>query len=188
MGLRLWDIIKTVGSSVISNTVPGGSLIIDGINELLPDDKKLPVDATGDQVSDAINSLPPEQQADILMKEYDVQIKAYDSLQTMIEANSRSLHTTRPKIAYQSFQVVAFSTLSVVFAWCYAVITGNSDMVDMVDMVERSWLFILGAVGPLVTVLHAYFGVLTHESKDRLNAAQGHKVDPVGGLFKKLFP
>lgn len=185
--MKLWDIVKTVGSSVISNAVPGGSLIVDGINALLPDDKKLPVDATGDQVSNAISQLPPEQQAKVLTKEYDVKLEqikqSHGSLQTMLEANAQSTHTTRPKIAYQAFQVIAFSTVSVVFAWCFAVISGNT---EMVDTVERSWLFILGVIGPLVTVLHAYFGVLRDETKDRFNAAQGHKVDSVGGFIGKL--
>lgn len=186
--MKLWDIVKTVGSSIISNAVPGGSLIVEGINALLPDDKQLPVDATGDQVNSAISSLPPEQQAQVLNKEYDVKLEqikqSYSALNTMLEANAKSTHTTRPKIAYQAFQVIAFSTISIIFAWSFAVITGNT---EMVDTVERSWLFILGVITPLVTVLHAYFGVLTNESKDRLNAAQGHKVDPVGGLIGKLF-
>lgn len=186
--MKLWDIVKTVGSSVIANAVPGGSLIVEGINALLPDGKKLPVNATGDQVSSAINNLPPEQQVQVLNKEYDVEIEqikqSHSSLQTMLEANAQSKHTTRPKIAYQAFQVIAFSTISVVSAWCFTVFTGNT---EMIDTIERSWLFILGVITPLVTVLHAYFGVLTNESKDRLNAAQGHKVDPVGGLIGKLF-
>lgn len=186
--MKLWDIIKTVGSSAISNMVPCGSLIVEGINALLPDDKQLPVDATGDQVNSAISHLPPEQQAQILNKEYDVKIEqikqSYSALKTMLSANAQSTHTTRPKIAYQAFQVIAFSTVSVVSAWCFAVVSGNT---EMVDTVERSWLFILGVITPLVTVLHAYFGVLNNESKDRLNAAQGHKVDPVGGFIGKLF-
>ncbi len=186
--MKLWDIVKTVGSSVISNAVPGGSLIVEGINALLPDDKQLPVDATGNQVNSAISNLPPEQQAQVLNKEYDVKLEqikqSHSSLQTMLEVNATSTHTTRPKIAYQAFQVIAFSTISVIFAWSFAVITGNT---EMVDTIERSWLFILGVITPLVTVLHAYFGVLRDETKDKFNAAQGHKVDPVGGLIDKLF-
>lgn len=186
--MKLWDIVKTVGSSIISEVVPGGSLIVDGINALLPNDKKLPVNATGDQVNSAISHLPPEQQVQVLNKEYDVEIEqikqSHSSLRTMLEANATSTHTTRPKIAYQSFQVIAFSTISVIFAWSFAVVTDNT---EMVDTIERSWLFILGVITPLVTVLHAYFGVLRDETKDKFNAAQGHKVDPVGGLIGKLF-
>ena len=102
----------------------------------------------------------------------------------MLEANSKSTHTTRPKIAYQAFQVIAFSTIAVIASWCFAVASAN---VDMIEKIESSWVFVLGVITPLVTVLHAYFGVLRDETKDRFNAAQGHKVDPVSGLIKKLF-
>tara|TARA_R110000772_G_scaffold24212_9_gene64149 strand:- start:3507 stop:4076 length:570 start_codon:yes stop_codon:yes gene_type:complete len=187
--MKLWDIIKNVGGAVIQTALPGaGTLIVEGVNAFLSDEDKLPVNATGDQIGEAINKLPPEQQAQVLTKEYDVKIeqikKSYDTLQVMLEANGKSTHTTRPKIAYQAFQVIAFSTISVVGSWCFAVVSGN---VEMIETIERSWLFILGVITPLVTVLHAYFGVLRDETKDRFNAAQGHKVDPVGGLIGKLF-
>lgn len=187
--MKLWDIIKNVGGAALQVALPGtGTLIVEGINALLPDDEKLPVDATGDQIGDAIGKLPPEQQSQVLMKEYDVKkeqiVQSYSALKTMLEANGKSTHTTRPKIAYQAFQVIAFSTISVVSVWCFAVVTGN---VAMIETIERSWLFIFGVITPLVTVLHAYFGVLRDETKDRFNAAQGHKVDPVGGLIGKLF-
>ena len=187
--MKLWDIIKNVGGAAIQVALPGtGTLIVKTINELLPDDDKLPVDATGDQLNNAINKLPPEQQAQVLNKEYDIEIEqirqSHSSLQIMLQANAVSTHTTRPKIAYQAFQVIAFSTVSIVSAWCFAVISGN---VDIIKNIEQSWLFILGVITPLVTVLHAYFGVLRDETKDKFNAAQGHKVDPVGGLIGKLF-
>ena len=186
--MNLGDILKTVGSGLIKTLVPGGGMIIDVVNGFLPDDKKLPNDATGEQAQSAINGLPPEQRASVLEKEYDVKIEqikqSYGALNTMLSANAKSTHTTRPKIAYQAFQVIAFSTISVISAWSFAVVTGN---VNMIAKIESSWLFVLGVITPLVTVLHAYFGVLRDETKDRFNAAQGHKVDPVSGLIGKLF-
>lgn len=187
--MKLGDILKTVGSGLIQTLLPGtGSLIVAGINELLPGDKQLPENATGEQAQSAIDKLSPELQASVLEKQYDVKIEqikqSYGALNTMLSANAQSKHTTRPKIAYQAFQVVGFSTISVVFAWTYAVITKDT---DMIEMIKGSWMFIFAVIAPLVTVLHAYFGVLTNESKDRLNAAQGHKVDPVSGLIGKLF-
>jgi len=102
----------------------------------------------------------------------------------MLAANAKSTHTTRPKIAYQSFQVIGFSTIAVVSAWAYAVVTKDT---DMIGMIKNSWMFIFAVITPLVTVLHAYFGVLRDETKDRFNAAQGHKVDGVSGLLGRLF-
>ncbi|MCJ8293524.1 MAG: hypothetical protein MJK15_03880 [Colwellia sp.] len=187
--MNLGDILKTVGSGLIQTLLPGtGSVIVAGINHFLDDDNQLPENATGEQAQLAIDSLPPEQRASVLNKEYDVKIEqikqSYSALNTMLEANSKSTHTTRPKIAYQAFQVIAFSTIAVIASWCFAVVSAN---VDMIEKIESSWLFVLGVITPLVTVLHAYFGVLRDETKDRFNAAQGHKVDPVSGLIKKLF-
>lgn len=186
--MKLWDIVKTVGSSIISNTVPGGSLIVEGINALLPDDKQLSVDATGDQVNSAISNLPPEQQAQVLNKEYDVKLEqikqSHSSLQTMLEANAKSTHTTRPKIAYQAWLVVGFVTLLFGSGWFYAVITGD---VKMIAVIKDTYMFVGFLLAPLIVWLNAYFGVLRNESVDRFNAAQGHKVDPVGGLIGKLF-
>ncbi len=187
--MNLGDILKTVGSGLIQTLLPGtGSLIVAGINEFLPGDKQLPNNATGEQAQSAIDELSPELRASVLEKQYDVKIEhikqSYGALNTMLSANAQSTHTTRPKIAYQSFQVIAFSTISVIAVFCFAVVTGN---IEMIEVIKGSWLFIFGVITPLVTVLHAYFGVLTNESKDRLNAAQGHKVDPVSGLIGKLF-
>lgn len=185
--MKLWDIVKTVGSGIISNVVPGGSALLGVVNELLPEDKKLPTDATGDQVSSAISSLPAADQAQVLMKDFDVQLEqikqSHASLQTMLTADAQSKHTTRPKIAYGSFLVISAATLMAISAWSYAVITGDS---TMLDAVEKSWMFIAALLVPFVTLLHAYFGVLTQESKNRLDSAQGHKTSPITGLIGKL--
>lgn len=187
--MNLGDILKTVGTGLIASIAgPAAPLIIAGINGFLPGDKQLPNNATGEQAQSAIDELSPELRASVLEKQYDVKIEhikqSYGALNTMLSANAQSTHTTRPKIAYQAFQVIAFSTISVIAVFCFAVVTGN---VEMIEVIKGSWLFIFGVITPLVTILHAYFGVLTNESKDRLNAAQGHKVDPVSGLIGKLF-
>jgi len=187
--MNLGDILKTVGTGLIASIAgPAAPLIIGGLNAILPSDKQLPDNATGQDAQNAIDTLTPEQRASVLEKEYDVKIEqikqSYGALNTMLEANSKSTHTTRPKIAYQAFQVIAFSTISVVFVFCLAVLSGD---VEMIKTIKDSWLFIFGVITPLVTVLHSYFGVLRDETKDRFNAAQGHKVDPVSGLIGKLF-
>lgn len=71
--MKLFDMIKKVGSSVIREVVPGGGLAIDAINTLLPEDKQLPSTATGADAERAINSLPPDLKAQILSKELDVE-------------------------------------------------------------------------------------------------------------------
>jgi len=45
--MKILDILKTVGGGLISTLVPGGGAIVELINGFLPDDKKLPSNATG---------------------------------------------------------------------------------------------------------------------------------------------
>lgn len=186
--MNLGDILKTVGSGLIKTLVPGGGMIIDAVNGFLPDDKKLPNTATGQDAQNAISALTPEQQASVLEKEYDVKIEqlrqSYGTLQTMLEANAKSTHTTRPKIAYQAWLVVGFVTILFATGWFIAVYSGDS---EMIKAIEGSYMFVGFLLAPLIVWLNAYFGVLRDETKDRFNAAQGHKVDPVSGLIGKLF-
>ncbi len=172
--MDLLSIVKTVGAAAVRAVVPGGGLLIDAVNGLLPDDKKLPGDATGDQVRDAVSNLPPEQRAAVMDKEFDVDItqikQGNETLRTMIAADATSQHTTRPKIALGSFRVVAFTILVVIGTWAYGVLSGND---KLVTAVMDGWPFILAAIGPLVTLLWAYFGVLKQEHRQRLNAVNG---------------
>ncbi len=74
--MNLGEILKTVGSGLIQTLLPGtGSLIIAGLNAVLPSDKQLPENATGEQAQNAISKLSPELQASVLSKEYDYKIK-----------------------------------------------------------------------------------------------------------------
>jgi len=182
--MKLGDILKTVGSGLIQTLLPGtGSLIVAGINEFLPSGEQLPENATVEQANDAISKLTPEQQASVLEKEYDVKIEAYNTLQVMLQANAQSKHTTRPKIAYEAFLVIAFVNIVAISLWAWAVINSDNPLASIND----SWAFIGTLTGTLTTLLYAYFGILRDESKDKMNSAQGHKVDPVSGLIGKLF-
>jgi len=172
--MNLWDIVKTVGSAVISTAVPGGGAIIDLVNAALPEDKKLPVTATGDQVRGALAGLPPEQQSELMNKQLDVDItqikEASSSLQAMLLAESNSTHSSRAFIAKGSFLVVAFASSSVILCWSYAVLSANA---VLVTAIQDGWPWIAAINGIFVTLLRAYFGILKGESKNRLDAASG---------------
>ncbi len=174
MGMKIWDIVKTVGSGIIREVVPGGGLIVGAINALLPDDKKLSANATGEDVKSAVNSLPPEQRASVMEKEFDVDItqikESHSTVRAMLEADTKSPHTTRPYIAKGAFHVVAFTVIVVVAVWAYGVSIKDA---ALVKAVMDGWQFILAAIGPFVVLLHSYFGVLKHEQKNKLDAANG---------------
>lgn len=168
--MKLKDILATVGSGLISTLVPG---VVSMINGVLPDDKQLPENATGAQAQAAISSLPPEQQAAVMSKEYDVDItqikQSNETLRTMLESDAQNPHSTRPYIAKGAFFVVAYSDVVAISIWAWAVITSEDPLKNLTD----GWPFILAVTGTLVTLLLAYFGVLKSEHKNKLDAAAG---------------
>ncbi len=172
--MNLLAIAKKVGWGILRDAIPGGGLILQAVNEFLPDDKKLPADATGEQVKAAADSLPPAERAQLLSREFDVeetQIKeSNETLRVMLQADATSTHTTRPYIAKGAFQVVAAVVLVVVSLWAYGVGMGKP---EMVKTIMDGWPFVLGVIGPFVMLLRSYFGVLKQEHRQRLDAAGG---------------
>ena len=69
--------------------------------------------------------------------------------------------------------------------WGYGVYKAEK---EMVETIVNGWPFLLAAIAPLVVLLHAYFGVLKQEHKDRLNAADTKPTTPGGivGLISSL--
>jgi len=188
--MKLWDIVKTIGSAAIQTALPGtGSLIVGAVNAMLPDDKKLPESATGQQITSAISTLPPEQQAEVMNKQYDVTIEdirqSHSTLRAMLESEAKSPQSTRPYIAKGSFHVVSFAIIIAISVWAFGVATSDD---GIIKTVVDGWPFILVVIAPLVVLLHTYFGVLKKEHKDRLDAANG-AANPAGivGLVSSLF-
>ena len=187
--MKLWDIIKTVGSAALQVALPGtGSLIVGAVNELLPDDKKLPAGATGDDLNNAIASLPPEQQASVMEKEFDVEItqikESNATLRTMLESDAKNPHSTRPKIALEAFYVVAFISILVVSMWAYAILKQDE---KLVKVIVDGWPWVLAVIGPFVGWLNNYFGTLKQEHKNKLDAANGSSTPAgIAGILSSI--
>lgn len=189
--MKLWDVVKSVGSAVVREVVPGGGILVDAVNEFLPDDKKLPGNATGKDIDAAVSSLPPDQRARVMEKEFDVDLaqirQSNETVRAMLEADAKSPHTTRPYIAKGAFHVIAFAVVVTVSAWFYGVVTSDD---TMIEAVTNGWPFVLAVIGPFVVLLHAYFGVLRSEQKNRLDAANGSSTPPglagiLSGIIKR---
>lgn len=167
--MKLFDILKKVGGGIIKTVIPGSG-IISVVNEILTGDDKLSDDATGDDVSRAISSLPSAERTQLLNREFDVKIEKLKTIQTMLTADAMTPHTTRPYIAKQSFHVVALVTIAIIGMWSYGVGTANA---IMIKAIMEGWPFILAVTAPLVVILQAYFGVLKSEQKNKLDASNG---------------
>lgn len=189
--MKIWDIAKKVGSAALQVALPGaGTLIVNAVNEFMPDDKKLPVNATGSDVVSAIEVLPPEQRVKLMDKEFDVQItdikESNETLRVMLESDAKNPHSTRPYIAKGSFHIVAFVTTVIVLLWAYAV--GSKDD-DLVEAGMSGSEFVVALVAPFVILLWAYFGILKQEQQNKLNAANSlpaNGLGLVGSLASKL--
>ena len=182
------SIAKTVGAGAISALVPGGPAIVAGINALLPDEYKMPENVTGKQAEQTIQSLDPETKAKVLSKQFDVKIEqiqqSYDTLRTMLTQDATNPQSTRPKIAWLFAWVLALNISFVSAVWGYSVLTESK---DMTQAIMSGWPFLLSVVGPIVTMLMAYFGILRKENREKLNAANGFESEgAMGKLIKGL--
>lgn len=172
--MDLWDIAKTVGSEVITKMVPGGAAMLATLNAFLPPDKRLPDNATGTQVDQAINQLTPTEKATLLKKKYDVDIakirQGNATLRAMLDSEARSPHSTRPAIAMGCFLVLAFfaGCIAAAIVWC--VVHGQT---ETLAAMEGLTLLIGSVTVTFAYVLKAYFGILSQESRDKQNAANG---------------
>jgi len=182
--MKLGSILKTVGSSIIKNIVPGGGVIIDFVNDLLPQDKKLPNDATGEQVDHAIKSLSPDQQTRIMEKELDVEIaeiNAWERVQGHLAEADKAGASTRPTIALMMAGVVCFAIVSLIVSLGYAIVC---DMTDMVQKQIDAWPFVLTIIGVPTELLRYYFGKRYKEKKERYNLAMGRSTG--GSLISNI--
>lgn len=173
--MKLWDIVREVGGAVVKNVVPGGNILMGVVNELLPEDKKLPVDATGNDIQAAIESLPPSDRARIMEKEIDVEItdirESHSTVRMMLESDAKNPQSTRPYIAKHSFHIIAATSLAIMTAWSYAVYT---DQTALIKAIQEGAIFVVALNGTLATLLLAYFGTLRKEHKQKMDAAGGN--------------
>jgi hypothetical protein len=181
------SIAKTVGAGLFSTLVPGGAGILTAVNAVLPDDKKLPETATGHDIVNAVDKLPPELKAKVQLKKFDVKIEqikqSHDTLRTMLASEATSKQTTRPQV------VLLFTWFFMVIATIYmigylmAVLSKNP---DMVDAVLGAWPVVLALVSLPAIIIKAYFGILEKEQSNKLNAMNGLPTSQIEGLTNKL--
>ena len=162
----IYDAIKGPLASVAASLIPGGPLIIGAVNALLPDDKKLPESATGSQIADAVESLPPDARAGLMEKRIDLQIAREEGwterYKAMTEADGQS---TRPRIAL----MMAWAVVAVIglFSAVIAYQTAQNGLSGLSDAAE-AWPLIAALLGIPSGLLGKYFGEIRREQGQRL--------------------
>lgn len=181
------EILKTVGSGLISTLVPGGSAIIEGINAFLPVDKKLPENSTGIQAQNAISNLSPEVQQQVLTKKYDVKVEEIrgftDRFKAMAEVDKTG-NTTRPAIAMMMAKIISFAVIAIISVFTVAVINNDT---AMIKSIVDGWPFIVAILGTPTALIRSYFAMRTKEKQQKYEAATGTSapVNLLASLFKK---
>ena len=171
--MKLKEILKTVGPSILSVAFPAAAPAIAAVNSLITG-KPLPDDCTGDQLNDAISGLSPEIQAKMLDSEYEYKIELIkaqaSAMNTANTAAGENYQKTRAFIAKWSFVTVSAITLSMTAVWASAVLEGDQ---DVIREVASAWPMVVAFLGPFFYFLNVYMGVLKEENRDRLNANNG---------------
>jgi len=187
--MKLGDILKKVGLSAVKTLVPGGEFLIDTVNSFLPNDKKLPVEATGQQVEQAIQTLSPEQQVQLMSREYDVQIaeiNAWAQVQGYLAEADKSGASTRPKISMMMAKVTCFSIVTFTVALSIPLfrIIVYGDPVEALKVVGNVWIAMAAILGIPSALLRAYFAMRKEEKEDRYHLAIGQP--PKVGLLEGI--
>ncbi len=168
--MNIGMIAARVGTSLLKNIIPGAGLIIDTVNAFLPEDQKLDSSATGQDLTSAVNSLPPEHQAQVLSKEFDVEIAEIESHAKIVEALSKADtagSSTRPKIALMMAWLLTFSVSIFIGVWAISI---GFEKVAVLKELNDSWPMILAVLGPVIALLRSYFGMRSGEKKARYSA------------------
>ena len=170
--MKLKSILTKAGSVILKNVVPGAGIVLDVVNEFLPEDKKLDLDAaTGQDAITAINSLPPDVQSNIYEKEFDVEIEEIKGFTERFKAAAdadKSGNTTRPQIALMFAKTICFAIILFVSIWAYAI---ASNLKEVIKNLSDSWVLMATVLSVPSTVLLAYFGYRTKEKQARYQLA-----------------
>ena len=165
-------ILKSVALTAVSSH-PAGAGILAAVNAFLPEEKKLPVDATGNQVESAIEAMPAEQRAAALDRLADVEIvesNNFAQVQKALASADGVGSSTRPEIALMMAKTVCFAVVVLIAAIAVSLALGESQAIQ--DLGE-AWLLIGAVLGTPTVLLRAYFGLRTKEKQSRYAAANG---------------
>lgn len=166
--MNVGNILLRAGGAAVNAFLPGvGSEIVSLVNAFLPEDQKLPPDATGAQVQQAVSNLPPDKQAELLSKEMDVvlaEIGSWTQIQAALAAADGVGNSTRPKISERMANLVIAVTVIMAASAAWVCIKAGT---------LPSWELVTALLALPTVLLKAYFGLRTDEKMARYGTAIG---------------
>ena len=168
--MNLLKILGKVGGSILADVVPGGKAILKVVNDFLPDEEKLSEKSTGADIQGAISKMPANYQAEVLNKEFDVEITEIQEHTKVIAALGevdKTGNSTRPFIALMMAWVVAFAIVGLIIMLGMAI---HDDNPAAVKAIGDNWPLVLALLGIPSGLLRAYFGMRTKEKQHKYQA------------------
>lgn len=161
--MNIKSILKTVGMGLLSAS-PFGAAAIPVINALLPDNKKLPASATGNDAKEIIASLPPTEQVKIDLAEINLLVEEERGrTERYVAMASSDGQETRAKIVVKAMNTLIGLSVVFVLATVYVYVTEGAAAAFSVNMA-----IVYGTItATFAYVVRAYFGDLRNETKSR---------------------
>jgi hypothetical protein len=187
--MKILDLLSKAGNLPLISALPGvgtAKAIVDAVNIMLPSDKQIDENSTGDEVEEAIKELPAEQRAILLGKQIDLKITESNnwlSVQQALNSADASGASTRPEIAKLMAYVVVFTIASSVTALLAAVLLNRA---EIVLALSNAWPLILAMIATPIVLLRSYFGLRTNEKQSRYTASAGFNPIQEKGFLGKL--
>lgn len=165
-------LLANVGGSILKNAFPPISgIAFDAINAVLPVAERLGDEATGTDALASIKTLPPAEQANLMIMKLEVEkteIQEFTKVQAVLADVDKVGASTRPKIAMMmAWLVFATGGLSII-ALSYTVFAENT---ETLKELMNAWPLILAMLGPATALLQQYFGMRMKEKTKRYEMA-----------------
>lgn len=184
--MDIGSIFKKLGGAALKSIPPLGVVteILEFVNDVLPKKDKLSEDTTGSQAMEAIAKLPDNTKAEVLIKQFDVELAEISAHVDIIQALAdvdRTGHSTRPSIARAQSNLIGFGVVITLGPIGYAIVTGDEKMIEAVASI---WPLIAAVLGISAGIVNSYFGKRYKEKAQKYEAVSN--TSPAVGLVSQI--
>ena len=185
------NILGKIGG-VVGTVNPAAGAVIGIVNSFMPEDKKLPLEASVEQIEEAITTLSPEQR-DVAVKKIEAEIaRITEQGQTdraEVNAGVQALEIMSRVGSQWSwvrpFCVVALTVASIAIGLGVVVLLGiaiwNKDK-DSIAALAGNWALFFSVLYLFMEVVKSYFGLRTIERQSALQASTPSDINvPITG-------